>query len=610
MRKIIAFLLFSLFSCVSVFGQATSGPGAQSAGGLGSSVPVPGSQISFGSTVSPLAYGAKWDAKYVYDITATSGSNTITCPDCTFTAFDQGHISYSQQTPMNSNQGTAQFIVLFSQGTICNNGLISSTSAKLCAPDGVTPNNAAANCTPTNIFPTAACTFAWGSADDTSPINQAMVAAWQTAGKCQAIEFPSGFAFISSQNLYTAPTSLSSACGGNGGTGSVSGIDLSQTGPEVWGQGPGNTQLLPLPNFNFASCTGGQNANTCIGGTNNMEAHDFGVNGLGQSVNSAHSVTLVTLQGGNITQAGCTGSTGFNLTLANWAVQSSGSVGLEIGNFACGDPTYFNIISELFGATNCKAIGSGLVMQMTGVACFGATVQNLLVLVSANTASGGGTSAGIVNSQGGFYGNLMSSGPSVSVQSGGPGTAGAGSIFRSSGDFINPLYPLAGATAVLVGAFSGGSAITVYLDHDAIGIPSGTTASSQVFFMRGTGPDVLHVRDSFVTATGTNNALLNEAVAATLFANDGGNTFVNGSVASTLTGKTTAAQSESGTVTCATSAATITFVGTYINNPFVVIQDQTTAGVVTQTSLSNTAKVVSCPGASDVLLYTVAPNVF
>ena len=75
-----------------------------------------------------------------------------------------------------------------------------------------------------------------------------------------------------------------------------------------------------------------------------------------------------------------------------------------------------------------------------------------------------------------------------------------------------------------------------------------------------------------------------------------------------LSGTAVAMPAEAGTVTCSTSAATITFKNTYLFNPFVVIQDQTTAGLVTQTSISTTTKVVGCPGASDVLLYTVTPN--
>jgi hypothetical protein len=89
-----------------------------------------------------------------------------------------------------------------------------------------------------------------------------------------------------------------------------------------------------------------------------------------------------------------------------------------------------------------------------------------------------------------------------------------------------------------------------------------------------------------------------------------GNNFVatNSAAGTTGAGTFTNSVTESGTINCSGSAATIVFTGTYINSPNYLIQDRTTAGVVTQTSISSTQLVVGCPGASDTLMYTISPN--
>ena len=131
----------------------------------------------------------------------------------------------------------------------------------------------------------------------------------------------------------------------------------------------------------------------------------------------------------------------------------------------------------------------------------------------------------------------------------------------------------------------------------------------------GTGLVAIKSQGGHLNTTLKNSTLKGSTVGGNSYTDDASSTLRNmggNTVTSpvTISGSWQAVPQESGTVTCATSAATITFKGTYINNPIVLIQDQTTAGVVTQTSLSNTTKVVGCPGASDVLLYSVTPNPF
>lgn len=472
-------------------------------------------------TFSPLAYGAKWDVKYTYAMVATSGSNTLTCPDCNFTTADQGKLAEGFASPFDSNHGTSLYAAVFAPGKICNNGFISSTSVNMCASDGVTANNAANNCTPLNAA-SLICTFAWGTADDTTAINNAASAAWTTGGSCGAVQLPSGAAFFSSQILAFSGTQLSLACGGQTSTGNIiSGVDTNQTGAEVFGQGPNNTLLIPY-NFNFTSCVDPDNAGlpACIGGTDNMEAHDFGVNGIGQSVSGgqANTKSLFGLRG-STNGGNCTGSTGFNLTLANWAVQSTSSVGLDMGLNACGDPTYTNIVVELFGGTNCKLTGAGVVLTATGLTCFGFTTNALKVLTNGNSNG----AAGIVDTSGGFFGQPLNGTTSaILVQS-----QSVPGIWNSSGDSFYSSGPtgLSGQN-LIVTQLGNTPPATINFTGDAFLMNSNNTGSN--FLFNTVDKAFIHVKNSSLVWTGANNTLITEGSNSPIVYDDGGNTYKHG----------------------------------------------------------------------------------
>jgi hypothetical protein len=133
---------------------------------------------------------------------------------------------------------------------------------------------------------------------------------------------------------------------------------------------------------------------------------------------------------------------------------------------------------------------------------------------------------------------------------------------------------------------------------------SGATTNGSILLSASATVDIAHT-----TLTANSSGFTYKDVTGSILRNETPLDNVWGTAAQfSLSGTAIAPPAESGTVSCSTSAATITYKGTYLFNPFVVIQDQTTAGVVTQTSISTTQKVVGCPGASDVLLYTVTPN--
>jgi hypothetical protein len=479
-------------------------------------------------TFSPLAYGAKFDTKFTYAMVATSGSNTITCPDCNFTTSNQGNLAVGMQSPYDSNHGVSLYAVIFTPGTICNTGFISATSVKICGTDGVTANNAAASCTPSNGAATI-CTFAWGSQDDTTAINAAATAAWTTGGSCGAVQLPVGAAFFSSQILAVSNTALSLACGGQTSTGNIiSGVDTNQTGPEVYGQGPNNTVLIPY-NFNFASCSGPDaGAADCVGGTDNLEAHDFAVAGLGQNFNTAAASgkVLVDLRG-SLNGGACTGSTGFNLSFSNWAV-NTGATGLSMGFNACGDATYSNIVAELFGsgaATNgavCTVTSMGTVVTLSAVACFGTSGIAAKLIPAGNSNN----AAGVINSYGGYYGETMvANGVVWSVQN-----SGANGIVNSYGDFIDEAN-VTGTVNIVGMQVNGTGSTTINFNGSSLGLNSANTSTNYMFFLNSQG--LIHLRGSTLVMTGANNKLANFVGGSNaIIFDDGGNTYKPGGLES------------------------------------------------------------------------------
>jgi hypothetical protein len=476
------------------------------------------------NTVVPTqaAYGAKADVKFVYDAAFSNNSTTVTCPnsDCNFTSADVGKIVFGTTT---SNIATALAgSVVVPQGTIQSinnaNSIVVSVAAN-------------ANCTTGSG---TLCPLAWGTQDDATAINAAMVAAWETPNApCRALQLPSSTMFIGSAVLQATIAQLSSACGGSQGTAAQSGIDTTQTGPEVYGQGPGNSILIPLPNFNFATCTGGSASTTCIGGTPNLEAHDFGINGLGQdSSGTPHTVIGFELQG-STGGGSCTGSTGFNLTFSNWLVRSTGSIGLQMGANSCGDPVYSNIVSEMFGATNC-AVSGQLSTGLYGVACFGSLTTTLTITCSSTQT---------VNSYYGEYLDQNAAGPTVQQ---------SGCIFNSFGDRISGT--VSGATTF---DQTGGVISQTNFMGSFLSLPSNTASTSNVILMLGPSGSNIHFRNTTLLGTGANNRLFSTNAGSLMF-DEGGNTFTNGGTANSISGNAFGFTNSANGTACATGNFALT----------------------------------------------------
>lgn len=511
----------------------------------GGATPAPGSQISFGNTVSPYAYGAKGGVKYIYDAGYTNALPDVTSPnaDAGWTAADasQNKIIFgTQMSNIGSQIGNG---LLTAQNTIAT--FVSATHITM-------SGNANATCAAAT---TVLCTAVWGAQDDTTAINNAVAAAMGTSnpGKCQALEIPSDAFFISGPIANLSGTQLSSACGGWTSSSATSGIDTTQTGPEIFGQGPGNSIFVPLPSYSFAGC--GTGCNFTIP---NLELHDLGIYGFGQTLStSPQSVSFVQLAGSN-GGGSCTGSTGFNLTFAGYGVQSTGSVGLNLGALACGDPVYTNIVVEQFGKTNCQFNSSGIV-DYTAIMCFGAPG-----IVLSITCSNG---VNIVNTNGGTYTDLLAGGATVEQ---------AGCQWNSNGDAIQ-LGP--GGTGATI--FENGAVAEVAnLTGDDLGNTNCT--GCEYFLLTPSVPGtVLHVKNTQFQLTGALSQLFSANGTAVKYFDDDGNTYTLPGTASTFTGDIIADGHSAkgiGTGSCTASST----LGLRVSGT-------TTAGVGTVTTCTNSA---------------------
>lgn len=484
---------FSFYIAAGTYVIQLSGPGYNSANRT--VVTIGGGSSGGGGldqTVNPLSstYGAKFDVRYVYDAGYTNASPTVTFPqnDIAATTADNGKICFgANSTNIASLLGTS---LVTAQNT-CT--FASASSFTMSA-------NALATCTASG---TVLCTFAIGTQDDATAINAAVSAAWSTSnpGKCLAVQLPSGAAFIGSGIANLSITQLSSACGGSAGNVAQSGIDTTQTGPEFYGQGPGNSTLIPLPNFNFASCTGGDGTG-CNFATPNLELHDVGINGLGNAVGGSHSVRLIELLGSTGGGA-CTGSTGFNITVANWAETSGGTVGFSAGKSACGDPFYWNIVSEMAGSTNCEFNSAGLNSNFQAVTCFGATAQALTLVCAAN---------GVVNSSMGQYVDMISNGPLV--------TQGNACIWNSQQEFFS--NNVQGLNASVYFNNSASATIAYFDKAQFTSFAAGT--ATNMFNVTASASATIHVRNSLFYQANNNSRLLS-INSFTHFIDDGGNNY-------------------------------------------------------------------------------------
>lgn len=388
-------------------------------GSGGASSPTPGSQISFGKTVSPFAYGAKWDGKMISDAASTNTSSNYTCPnnDCGFTSADLGKIVIFTQSPASAtppcNGATCGTVI--AQGFICTINSASSIVIGSTFP-GCSAVVSSVTCA---VGANSNCNMAWATQDDSTAINNAAAAAWNNGNQCLALELPSGIAFFSNPIL-NVTVNQGSPCAGDGNIGNGPGFaDFSQTGPVVYGQGSGSTILIPI-SFPFASCTFGASTKGCNLATKSLQASHFQITGLGQSDNgTTHNVNLVEMAG---VQPACTSTELTDVSLNQWEASSTGTVGLFWGG-GCIVTNINTIVVEEFG-TELAALG-GDVVNLNGDEFFGCGgAGGTAICVAMNATQ--------VNSTSSFFGNGNASATSTEIIN-----IGSNALWNSFGDTVS-----------------------------------------------------------------------------------------------------------------------------------------------------------------------------
>lgn len=497
-------------------------------------------------TISPLSFGAKSDVLYFYNCTITSGSQDITCPNASFTSANVNALEFG--TSYNCNAVNVNCI---SPGSGMVLAAPLGTILSINSPTSVHVSIAATvNCTPSV---SNACGFAYGTQDDTVFLNNAGNAAWNNGSHCFTVDLTGSGASFFSAAIFISATG--NACGE--GTTSGFGGDLNSQGPELRGQGRLASMLIPLPTFDFTTCIGGS-GQACIFGVGNGQAHDFSVNGLGQSLPSTtHAVNIFELAGAN--GANCSGGmTGWNLGFAGWALQSTSSVGFRFTANGCNNPMISNINVEMFGATPCSLGSVSNEIDAFALFCFGSTGP---------IAQMGGSA--VINTYGSqFMGNLVNGQGDIVC------TGGAGNSWNSFGDLINTEFAVGGSgnTDMIC---SNGAFMNAYFYGTTFVLPNQPSAA-QVFFLNGNNVNI-HLRGTKITATGANNRILNIVSASNNVFDECGNTFNQGTLANigtaifgscSTTGNVLATGNVSITA-CGTSAASA-FSGTSAKGQFTI----------------------------------------
>jgi hypothetical protein len=495
--------------------------------------PVPAlSFVSTGlSTLTPTIFnpsssGAKGGVKWTTSAIFSNASQHVTCNagDCGFlTTAKVGQIVLCTTFSAYVN-GAA-----FTQALLCPYGTtITAVNSNTDVTISATPTS---SCTASISI---ACGFAWGTQDDSAALNAAALAAWGTPGLCGQLQLTDNY-FFSSAIFNQTIAQLSSACGGQFGGANVSGIDSTQEGPTLIGSGPGSGVLIPY-NFNFGSCISTAN---CLLTVPNLFVDKIGINGLGQPATGASAgqqlVTMTASTGGG----SCTGSTLTNSGFANWGVNQN-IVGLTLGN-GCAGPTYANNIVEMFGGTACSfgASGANINANYFYNMCFGSTIQTVLL-------QGGG----ILNLESNFFGGEIGNGPILAYTNSGGGTVNS----RSNVYWF--AFGLSSSSAQVL-FFNGSGTLHWNSDGDDINLGSGTTGTSNAVNMNSSGPVIFHMRNTTITATGTNNRTFNLAAGNSLY-DDGGNIISNGTLANVLNGSLFGITNSALNAVCATGNFALT----------------------------------------------------
>jgi len=197
----------------------------------------------------------KADTKWVSDATSTNTSQTVTCPnnDCNFVAGDVGKVVF----------GTADVLA----------GAVHVPIGTISAVNGAQSITVSVAATASH---TANLVLVWGS-DDTAALDTLST----TVGTACAMGiFPAGY-------MITKHGQFKSQSGCKGAGLSV------YAGPAWRGQGINASWIIPTPDFDFTTCTGGVSTTACFFGTNAGELSSFTIWGGGALLGGTQAKNLV-----------------------------------------------------------------------------------------------------------------------------------------------------------------------------------------------------------------------------------------------------------------------------------------------------------------------------
>ena len=421
--------------------------------------------------------------------------------------------------------------------------------------------------TATSAACAGSCVVAWGHNDGARLATAFAGLVASARGTCGTMELPNAMMFVNQAEFINGPASCFTAVG------------LTREGILIKGVGISSTWLIPTNDFNFTTCTGPDGLHSACffaNGTTGSFAggtivQDLTITGLGQSMSGVtHAVTAIDIE---------SNSEIYNVFCTAWGGASPSMIGFQtgLGGSAIYDILY-NIESDGCGSTGGKFTGNTFI---SGGSYIGDnSVIDMIVASGAITSNGNG------------YGAIQTSGTSavIEVLSG---------TLTSTGDQIG-YGGCNQAGSALVYVTGGGIAS---LDNDIL--QGGCTNAIWADNTAGNGK--VYVANSSIT--GSTNAIKTTATATKVFLGEGNR--YSGAASSGGAGSiVTTGLGESGTITCSTSAATITFLNVYGVAPNYTLFDKTTTGLVTTTSENTTSLVLGCPGASDVINYVITGNPF
>ena len=300
-----------------------------------------GSVYVLSAPTSGVTYAASFGARGNWNVvtdgtkfTVTSGSPTVTCTTCSFTAADTGKVMFA--TNWNGTDGTYTSAI-----AVTTNGTTPITITFVNATTVTMSVNAGGNAGTTNANAGA---LAYGT-DDTAANDLAKTAAYDGIA-CSSIQLAGPITNWNHASLNTA------SCPG------ISGGTTASKYTGIFGENPsGNTTILLPPWFDITNCTGATSGTACFGGRGGFFNVTF--NGLGQSSFALGAHNL--LENANDVSYN-------NVYLWGIAANSAGSAGMA---FNGGIHMAQNIIVDGAGRIPCQV--NGLIRTIYALECYNGT---------------------------------------------------------------------------------------------------------------------------------------------------------------------------------------------------------------------------------------------